>query len=229
MQGIEFFDLPGPWAGIGSREAPMPVLVLMARYARTVYELGLGPLYSGDAIGSDFAVWVGAVLSGGPNFSRNKPKIFLSRNGYQNRWHDSNLGFINVKAYGRERWEEANQIALEARKGFWGLGKGGIELVTRNAFQLLDEDLKHPVAKCLYWGIPQGKTEKVKGGTNVGLQIAIRFGIPRMNLYYEENQRLLEAWLAEKESKVPYPSPYENITLEGIIDSRRNDYPFPGF
>lgn len=229
MQGIEFFDIEGPWAGIGSREAPMSVLVLMVRYARTAYELGLGPLHSGDAIGSDFAFWVGAVLSGGANFSRNKPKIFLSRNGYQNRWHDDNLGFINAKSLGRALWMEANQLAFEARKGFWGLGKTGIELVTRNAFQLLDEDLKHPVAKCLYWGIPQGKTEKVKGGTNVGLQLAIRFGIPRMNLYYEENQRLLEKWLEEKESQIWYPSPYDNTTLEVIIDSRRGEYPYPGF
>lgn len=229
MQGIEFFDIQGPCAGIGSREAPMHVLVLMVRYARTAYELGLGPLYSGDAIGSDFAFWVGAVLSGEANFSRNKPKIFLCRNGYQNRWHDDNLGFINVKSYGKELWLEANKLAEEARKGFWGLGKTGIELVTRNAFQLLDGDLKHPVAKCLYWGIPQGKTEKVKGGTNVGLQLAIRFDIPRMNLYYEENQRLLEKWLEEKESQIWYSSPYDNATLEVIIDSRRGEYPYPGF
>lgn len=224
MQGIEFFDIPGSWAGVGSREAPMPAQILMARYARTAYELGLGSLYSGDAIASDFAFWVGAVLSGSEHFERHKPKIFLSRNGYQNRWHDDALGFINAKTLGRERWMEANQIALEARKGFWGLGKGGIELVTRNPFQLLDVDLKHPVAKCLYWGIPQGKTEKVRGGTNVALQVAIRFGIPRMNLYYEENQRLLQAWLEEKESKASYP---RNLT--DILDSRRTDSPYPGF
>lgn len=222
MQGIDFFDKQGPWAGIGSREAPMSVQVLMARYARTAYDLELGRLHSGDAIASDFAFWVGARLS--HNFAKLGAKIFLSRNGYQNRWHDNELGFINAKSLGTELWDQANELAKEARKGFYGLGTGGIALVTRNAFQLLDVDLQQPVAKCLYWGIPQGKTEKVRGGTNVGLQLAIQFNIPRMNLYYEENQRLLEEWLAQKETAEAYPD-----LLERIIDSRRGDHPWPGF
>jgi hypothetical protein len=222
MQGIDFFNIEGPWAGIGSREAPMSVQVLMARYGRTAYDLMMGPLHSGDAIASDFAFWVGARLSG--NFDKLKAKIFLSRNGYQGRWHDTELGFYNAKSFDRALWDRANKMAEEARKGFWGLGGGGIDLVSRNPFQLLDFDLEHPVSKCLYWGIPQGKTEKVRGGTNVGLQIAIRFDIPRMNLYYEENQRLLEEWLAQKETTEAYPD-----TLERIIDSRRGDIPWDGF
>jgi hypothetical protein len=222
MNGKDFFDLAGPWAGIGSREAPMPVQVLMTRYARTVYDLKMGPLHSGDAIASDFAFWVGARLS--KNFFELGAKIFLYKNGYQNRWHDDQLGFINVKTFDPEIRAEAEELARVARNGFWGLGAGGIGLVSRNPFQLLDVDLKHPVAKCLYWGIPQGKTEKVRGGTNVGLQIAIRFNIPRMNLYYEENQALLQTWLEEKETAEGYPA-----DLTRIIDSRRDDYPYPGF
>ncbi|MNF21497.1 hypothetical protein D3C87_1128560 [compost metagenome] len=222
MNGNEFFDITGPWAGIGSREAPMSVQVLMARYARTAYDLMMGPLHSGDAIASDFAFWVGARLS--KNFFDMTPKIFLYKNGYQGRWHNTELGFINVKTFDQALRDEAELLAKEARNGFWGLGAGGIGLVSRNPFQLLDVDLKHPVAKCLYWGIPQGKTEKVRGGTNVGLQIAIRFNIPRMNLYYEENQRLLEAWLEEKETSEAYPA-----NLTAIIDSRRCDSPYPGF
>ena len=222
MSPIELLDLKGPWAGIGSREAPMSVQVLMARYGRTVYDHMLGQLHSGDAIASDFAFWVGARLS--TNFDVLKAKIILSRNGYLSRWQDTNLGFYNAKAFDQTLWDRANQLAFEARKGFYGLGTGGINLVTRNAFQLLDLDLEHPVCKCVYWGIPQGKTEKVRGGTNVGLQIAIRFNIPRMNLYYEENQRVLEAWLDQNETTEAYPH-----QLEQIIDSRRNTLPWEGF
>ncbi len=218
----ELFDIVGPWAGIGSRETPMDVQVLMARYARTAYDLGMGRLHSGDAIAADFAFWVGARLSN--NFGKLRPKIFLSRNGYQNRWHDDELGFINAKSLPEEFYEKAGQLAFEARGGWWGLGAGGIALMTRNPFQLLDEDLEAPVKKCIYWGIPQGKTEKVRGGTNVGLQIAIRFNIPRMNLYYEENQRVLEAWLDQNETTEAYPH-----QLEQIIDSRRNTLPWEGF
>lgn len=223
MTPRELFDLEGPWAGIGSREAPMSVQILMARYARTAYDLMLGPLHSGDAIASDFAFWVGANLSS--NIGKMKPKIFLSHNGYQNRWHDDRLGFINAKSLPPEIYERAGQLAFEARGGWWGLGPGGIALMTRNPFQLLDVDLETPVKKCIYWGIPQGKTEKVRGGTNCGLQIAKRFNIPRINLYHEENQQALQAWLEEKEDRqTPYPD-----NLARIIDSRREDYPWPGF
>jgi hypothetical protein len=222
MCGIDFFNIEGPWAGIGSREAPMSVQLLMARYARTAYDLKLGRLHSGDAIASDFAFWVGARLS--KNFFELGAKIFLSKNGYQGRWHDDQLGFINAKSLDPIKYEIAGKLAYEARKGFYGLGTGGKELVTRNAFQLLDEDLEHAVSKCLYWGIPQGKTEKVRGGTNVGLQLAILFDIPRMNLFHEENQRLLEEWLAQKETTEAYPK-----HLDRIIDSRRQDHPWPGF
>ena len=96
--------------------------------------------------------------------------------------------------------------------------------MTRNPFQILDVDLHTPVKKCIYWGIPQGKTEKVRGGTNCALQIAIRFDVPRLNLYHEENQEALRIWLEEKETGEPYPT-----NLEFIIDSRRHDYPYPGF
>lgn len=222
MTPPELFDLEGPWAGIGSRETPMHVQVLMVRYARTVYDLMFGPLHSGDAIAADFAFWVGARLS--KNFCKLRPKIFLSRNGYQNRWHDDRLGFINAKSLPEGLYAEAKQLAHEARKGFYGLGPGGIALMTRNPFQILDVDLHTPVKKCIYWGIPQGKTEKVRGGTNCALQIAIRFDVPRLNLYHEENQEALRIWLEEKETGEPYPT-----NLEFIIDSRRHDYPYPGF
>ncbi|MNY50947.1 hypothetical protein D3C86_1864980 [compost metagenome] len=47
--------------------------------------------------------------------------------------------------------------------------------------------LTDPVKSIVYWGKPVGKTEKVKGGTNTALQLAIKCGIPtRINLYTDE-------------------------------------------
>lgn len=218
----KFFSLTGSWAGIGSRETPIDIQILMARYARTAYDLELGTLHSGDAIGADFAFWVGARLS--PNFDKLKAKIFISKNGYQNRWSNDSLGFINALSLPPDVYYQAAKIAHEARGGFYGLGLGGKQLMTRNTFQILSEDLQAPVKKLLYWGIPQGKKEKVRGGTNCALQVAIRYNIPRINLYHEQAKKTLEEWLKEKESHQAYPS-----NLVDIIESRRNHNPYPGF
>lgn len=216
------FDLKGPWAGVGARDTPDEVLLLMARYACTAYDLKLGQLRSGDAIGADFAFWVGAKLSS--NFPELKAKIYLSRNGFQQRWVNPKAPFINSKNLPEEIYVAAQNIACKARGGFYGLGKGGIALMTRNAFQLLSETLLHPVSKMIYYAQPVGKSERVKGGTNCALQIAIEYNIPRLNLYLEENQELLVNWLDENESMIFYP---ENL-LE-IIHSRKERTPYKGF
>ena len=58
---------------------------------------------------------------------------------------------------------------------------------TRNVFQIHGHMLNDPVKAIIYWAKPVGKTEVVKGGTNMALQMAIRAGIPkRINLYTDE-------------------------------------------
>lgn len=216
------FDLEGPWAGVGSRETPDEILLLMARYACTAYDKKLGPLHSGDAIGADFAFWVGAKLS--TNFEELQAKIFLSRNGFQQRWVNPKWPFINSKKLPEEIYLAAQQIAYKARGGFYGLGPGGIALMTRNAFQILSETLLNPVSKMIYYAEPTGKGERVKGGTNCALQIAIEYNVPRLNLYFEENQELLKAWLANNESMIFYPDNFIEI-----IHSRKDRLPYKGF
>jgi hypothetical protein len=172
----------GWFAGVGSRETPEEILALMRLISQALYARGYA-LSSGDAEGADTAFYEGAVLS--PHFHQLGARIYLAWNGVRNRYHDPKNYFFDASKF--PTWESANSIALEARGSWEGLGRGGIAMHTRNVFQIMGACLTEPVSSIVYWGIPVGKTEKVRGGTNTALQLAIKCGVKnRINLYTDE-------------------------------------------
>lgn len=193
------------YAGVGSRETPDDVLLLMIRLGRTLADMGY-TLSSGDAIGADRAFWYGATLS--PRHAEVGCRIYLHKDGYQGRFNQPKLGFLVATQF-KETWDKAQQIAFTARGGFYGLGPGGIALHTRNVFQIYGHTLRAKVQSIYFWAEPKGKTEKVGGGTNTALQLAIKAGLPqRINLFHPEMRTRAEAFLTKYETPVPYP---ENI------------------
>lgn len=207
------------YAGVGSRETPDDVLLLMIRLGRTLADIGY-TLSSGDATGADRAFWFGATLS--PKHREVGCRIYLHKNGYQGRFNDPALGFLLATQF-TETWEKAKQLAFTARGGFYGLGEGGIGLHTRNVYQIYGHTLRSRVQAIYYWAIPKGKTEKVSGGTNTAVQISIKANLPqRINLFTEDGRTRAEAFLAKYETKEPYP---ENI-LENNPWIKR-DLPLP--
>lgn len=207
------------YAGVGSRETPDDVLLLMIRLGRTLADVGY-TLSSGDAIGADRAFWFGATLS--PRHAEVGCRIYLHKDGYQGRFNNPKIGFLVATQF-RETWDKAEAIASAARGGFYGLGPGGIALHTRNVFQIYGHTLRAKVGSVYYWGLPKGKTEKVNGGTNTALQLAIKANLPqRINLYFPEMRARAEAFLAKYESKEPYP--------ENILETHpwiKRDLPLP--
>lgn len=187
------------YAGVGSRETPEEILALMRELGKALCEDGW-VLSSGDAVGADRAFYEGARMAS--NFSEEMVRIYLSYNGFWNGFErvyvDSKPGLLDATVF-TETYEQAKQMALEARGSFERLGPGGIALHTRNVFQIHGHTLQDKVKAMVYWGIPKGKTEKVNGGTNTALQLAIKSGIEkRINLYYEENVAAAKAYLARR-------------------------------
>lgn len=190
----------------------------MARLGRTLTDKRLS-LASGDAPHADYAFYVGARLS--PNFFTTQPRIYLSRNGYDGRYEDIALGFIDATQF-QDTWGKAQHIAERARGGFWGLKPGGVALHTRNVFQIQGHTLKHPVQAVYFYAEPDGKRKgKFKGGTNTAIQIAMFLGIPCYNLYEPSVKENVKKWLAEHESEVPYPD-----NLLELIYSRKEKRPY---
>ena len=172
----------GWYAGVGSRETPEDIMELMRRISFALYAQGYA-LSSGDAEGADKAFYEGAVKS--PYYQHLGARIYLAWNGVGKRWHDPKNFFYDASQY--PTWESAKSIAEECRGSWEGLGRGGIAMHSRNVYQIMGACLTDPVKSIIYWAKPVGKTEKVKGGTNTALQLAIKCEIPvRINLYTDE-------------------------------------------
>lgn len=177
-------EFKGWFAGVGSRDTPEDVCKLMQKLAVVFYALGYG-LSSGDARGADRAFWEGALLS---SFYRKiGARIYLCDEWVRGRKADPKNFFYNAQRF--PTFEKAKQMALEARGSFHGLDEWGINLHSRNVMQIHGASLQDKVEYLVYWAIPVGKKEKVKGGTNTSLQLAIKAGIEhRINLYTTEGQ-----------------------------------------
>ncbi|WJJ54940.1 DprA-like DNA recombination-mediator protein [Xanthomonas phage RTH11] len=134
----------------------------------------------------DLAGYEGALTS--PAFEQIGARIFLHKSPvhYKTRpprYADERIFFDASQFY---NWEQARQYAFDARGSFEGLYDNGIALHSRNAYQILLDDLQTPVSSVVYWARPVGKKGQVKGGTNTAVQLARRFNVPQINIYTDE-------------------------------------------
>lgn len=192
--------LKGYAAIVGSRNTPEIILEYLIRIGRTLTDMGYA-ISSGDAYDADRAGWYGALQA--KRFREVGCRIFVNksyRNGYP---IGSFTGFIDSRQFtGVQPMAEA--IALKARGTFAGLNKWGIELHTRNVYQILGSTLEERVEYCILYAPTVGK-DRVSGGTNTAFQIAKTTGVPTIiNLYTEEGLEWAKAFLAEHEQDYPY-------------------------
>lgn len=208
MSGTRFLipdELRGYYSGVGSREAPADALRTMKRFGKVQCDLGWRGR-SGCAPGADTAFWEGAKLSdrypevGFDNFLPNEWMFNCEKFGFitpdpPRRIFDAKT-FVDV-------YERAKELAFEARGSFEGLGRGGIELHTRNAMQVLGEGLNRPSRGLVCWALPVGRQGKVKGGTNTAVQLAIQSSVEVINIYKDADRERIEAYLVKWESQFP--------------------------
>jgi hypothetical protein len=184
----------GYWAGVGSRGIPgvglpLHITTLQEDIGCALTDLGWC-LSSGDAEGSDRNFHRGALRS--QRIAEVGCKIYLAWDGIFGVHEDLSKGFYDASKF--PNWVQAGEIAMAARGGWEGLKRGGIALHTRNAYQVLGEDLASPVAAVVFYAEPIGKS-KVAGGTNTAYQIALRNNIRTINLYTEEGIQCAEKFL----------------------------------
>ncbi|MNZ43801.1 hypothetical protein D3C78_614130 [compost metagenome] len=151
-----------------------------------------GVLCSGDAIGSDYLFWEG--YEAGKRANMPPAQIYYTKKkNMRNLSYDAVKGHHEAEQY--ETYDEAQSIAFRARGSFEGLFPSGIALHTRNAFQVLSEELCFPRWITIFWARPVGKKGKVDGGTNTAVQISIMNNVPCVNLYVEEQRTKFIGWV----------------------------------
>lgn len=188
-------DVEFTFALVGSRDASVEHCEVLEEASVELMMLG-GKGASGGAPGPDHAL-TNAILrmmadTGLPGW--NFGSIHLPWDGF-NDLRKGDIGgacIINDESYIRKLAETIGRIA---RGGFFGLGRGGRSLHSRNPYQVLGYNLINPV-NVVITSAPFNNRGKVTGGTGTACAIATAMEIPVINLQkphgFEQLESLLE-------------------------------------
>ena len=193
------------FAGVGSRDTPPDILALMSDLSYWLGRCGWG-LSSGGAAGADDAFLQGMLKCPDCEPSR-RLRIYLIGRKFESYRPDPIRGFHHSPSY-TETWEQAKTIAEEVRGSFHGLGDAGIELHTRNVYQVLGHTLKDPVKQTVCWAELVGKQGRVKGGTNTAVGVSLKYDIPVMNLYLDADRQRAERFITAMQERFADTFPY---------------------
>lgn len=166
------------FTGVGSRETPLLILTLMFYLSRKLASEGWG-LRSGGARGADTAFY----------------------NGYMDYFNKvTDIHYLNVTVYvpdhnhkafhlyrhhckvlsEMDNKEEACKIAESVIPHWHNCNDYAKALHSRNAYQVLGDDLQSPSNVFICWGVIAG--ESIKGGTRTAFEIAKNNNIRIINL-----------------------------------------------
>jgi hypothetical protein len=172
------------YAGVGSRQTPDDVLLLMEAFALWLAARGW-TLRSGAAAGADEAFERGCDRAGG------QKEIFLP--GRRFRGHPSPLYEVTP---------EAEVLAARYHPACSPLAAYPRALLARNGYQVLGRDLRTPAGFLVCWtpdgalGTPAAPTGRATGGTGQAIRVAAGFGVPVYNLRRPAHLALVRRRLA---------------------------------
>lgn len=188
--------MPGPnyYTGIGSRRLPKDMRLLMIQLAKVLASKGW-VLRSGGAPGSD-----DAFEQGSPN---HRQRIYIPWSPFEGRRHGVDGALDPQRAFSKELYEKARALASQHHPGWLNLKEPVRKLMTRNAFQVLGDDLETPSKFVWCWAplpkMQDGKLIDVDGGTGLAIRLARSFNIPCYNMIVPEHMAVLEKYLLENQ------------------------------
>lgn len=195
------------YAGIGSRETPVPMLEIMWRVAWLLARQGW-LLRSGGAPGADTAFDQGAIAGGG------RREIYLPHGGFFSDLRPAGpltdpSYIVPQNRFSQDLVDRAYHLASEYHPGWIGLVDSHRDLMMRNVFQILGPDLNTPVqmAVCYAKGSvidARDRVVDVRGGTGQAVRVAADHPVITYNLALPDHLQAIQAFLDRSE---PTPTP----------------------
>ena len=173
------------YTGVGSRETPEDVLLLMQKIGMKYAKQGW-ILRSGGAVGADAAFSHGCLHQDG------EQELYIPWNGF-NGLFNTTKGVCLVQDQGVLK--RASEIAAAVHPNWNACSKGAKDLHTRNVYQVLGADLQTPSRGLICWSPIQGSS--IKGGTRTAWEVARYSGIPCFNLAYPSVLRRFELHISK--------------------------------
>ena len=172
------------YTGVGSREAPEEIMLLMTKLSAKLEAQGW-TLRSGAADGADTG------FENGVSNPKNK-EIFIAWNGFSGR-KETEEGVYCLKG---EIARQAETIAAGVHPAWGRLSRGAKGLHSRNCFQVLGSDLSSPSKFLVCWA-ETDKHGTPKGGTRTSWVLATQNNIPCYNLSIPEHLEHVRKYLEE--------------------------------
>jgi hypothetical protein len=169
------------YSGIGSRETPDNVLVVMEKLGAAFAKKGF-VLRSGGADGADSAFERGCDSASG------QKEIYLPWKGFNG--NSSELFNLCDKAF---------QIAWDFHPNLYGTASGTQKLMARNSYQVLGADCSTK-ADFVVCYCPLDTKGNWRGGTSQALRIAKHYRIPIFNLTSKEELDALKNFVNQLEA-----------------------------
>lgn len=179
------------YAGVGSRDTPDYIGVIMTAMARQLELVGW-KLRSGAATGAD------TFFEDGVSHVNNK-EIFIHKDYAHGRRHNLSQNVYNAQRYAD--YAEAVRIASEVHPAWHRCSDSAKQLHARNIYQVLGPGLnpKFYSRFLVCWAIPDIHGVP-KGGTRTAWRVAELYNIPRFNLAVREDHERIMKWLAMREA-----------------------------
>ena len=164
------------YAGIGSRETPVPILSIMTKFAYAVAETHI--LRTGGALGADDAFYKGAKkwCDEKNHKYENHIEIFLPWDGFNGHKKGNNKHIWSDLPLG------ASMIAEKYHPKYEKLKEPAQKLMARNTQQIMGR-LLHEHTDFVVCYTSDGRDS---GGTGQALRIARDLNIPVFNLFHRE-------------------------------------------
>lgn len=166
------------YAGIGSRDTPLNIRLMMREIAATLEQNGY-LLRSGGADGADLA------FESGVTYDENK-EIYLPWNGFNGSKSKLSLDHLFRDPADPLR-DKVERIAIKHHRAWKNCSYGARKMHFRNVFQIYGYDFLNPSEFVICWT----KDGKDSGGTGQALRIASSENIPIFNLFNEKDRAAL--------------------------------------
>lgn len=172
------------YTAIGSQKTPDDIQALQVRLGKALSLRGwLGR--SGHADGSDKS-WEEGAEQGSKEGGRGM-EVYLPWDGFNDgfdtgEWDLNRICHIDAKRL--PNYAKAQHIASTVHPVWDKLTFGPKTMHSRNPYQVLGIDLETPSKALMCWAPPI--KDGVRGGTGTAVRLAMQYGIPIHNLYFDE-------------------------------------------
>ena len=198
------------YTGVGSRETPPDVLILMRRIGYVMAMKGIS-LRTGEADGADSAFYKGVVDAYDLHRVKFENEVFVA--GPPKSFHYVNDVvdiFNGASAFDASiPLEKFRETAVRIRGSWDDLSYFGAKCHIRNVAQVLGANGNSPSRGLICWAKPvntikvtDSKMRYVVGGTNTAYCTAILHNIPVYNLHELEHRVYFEDWVNQELDKL---------------------------